>query len=90
MPKRREPRIQTEPTPEQVEAFALGADSLDEQSKKEELDPSAIRDFKAIRVPFNEYEYKRLEEGSRKTGRTKLNFLRYAMLKAVKEVSAEE
>ena len=86
MVKRREPKAVTttiEPTPEQIEAFAAGAE---DSHKPIELNPSAIRDFKAIRVPFNEYEYKQLEIASQLSGRTKLNFLRYAMLKLAKEV----
>lgn len=89
MPKRREP-ISTvtspekpQPTPEQIEAFASGADS---DVKKVALDTDAIRDFKAIRLPFNEYEYRQLEEASRSTGRSKLNFIRYAMLKFAAEI----
>jgi predicted DNA-binding protein len=51
------------------------------------LDSDASRDFKAIRLPFNEYEYRQLEEASRRTGRSKLNFIRYAMLKMAAETN---
>lgn len=88
MPKRREPISTTplekpQPTLEQIEAFASGADG---DVKKVVLDTDAIRDFKAIRLPFNEYEYRQLEEASRSTGRSKLNFIRYAMLKFAAEI----
>ena len=87
MVKRRIPKATTyEVTPEQLEVFASGADRL--PSKKialDDLDKNANRDFKAIRVPFNEYEYNMLDAGSSKTGRTKLNFIRYAILKLTEE-----
>ena len=51
------------------------------------LDSEANRDYKAIRLPFNEYEYRQLEEASRRTGRSKLNFIRYAMLKMAAEIN---
>lgn len=94
MPKRREPRAristatENQPSAEQIEAFAAAADGgilQNEQKKKPTLDPQAKRDFKAIRVPFNEYEYLQLEEATQVTGRTKLNFIRYAMLKMAEE-----
>ena len=44
-------------------------------------DPHAARNYKAIRVPFNAYEYGRLEALARSTGRTKLNAIRWAILK---------
>ena len=37
-------------------------------------------------MPFNEYEYRQLEE-ARRTGRSKLNFIRYAMLKMAAETN---
>ena len=58
--------------------------------KKATLDTDAIRDFKAIRLPFNEYEYRQLEEASRSTGRSKLNFIRYAMLKFAAEIQEKK
>jgi hypothetical protein len=91
MPKRREPALaikeaQNTPTPAQIEAFAAGADG-EVTTKNAILDSDASRDFKAIRLPFNEYEYRQLEEASRRTGRSKLNFIRYAMLKMAAETN---
>ena len=63
------------PSKDAIEAFASGADTLSPP-----LNKNASRNFKAIRVPFNEYEYLKLEEASKKTGRTKLNFIRRAIL----------
>jgi hypothetical protein len=84
MVKRRTPRHQ--PTPEQIEAFAAGVDggyspsAPQEVEEEASLDPDAKRDFKAIRVPFNEYEYRQLEALAKATGRTKLNAVRWAIL----------
>ena len=84
MVKRREPAsARQQPSQERLEAFASAADQL--PTKKPDLDPDAIRDFKAIRVPFNEYEYRKLEEVARKTGRSKLNAVRWAILKLAEE-----
>ena len=91
MPKRREPSSaikpeQSQPTMEQIEAFAAGADG-EVKTDTVSLDMDANRDYKAIRLPFNEYEYRQLEEASRRTGRSKLNFIRYAMLKMAAETN---
>ena len=91
MPKRREPALAIKeasntPTPAQIEAFAAGADG-EVTTQNAILDSDASRDFKAIRLPFNEYEYRQLEEASRRTGRSKLNFIRYAMLRLAAELS---
>jgi hypothetical protein len=94
MVKRREPKgnalntIKPQPTPEQIEAFAAGAEGgiHIEKTKAVELDQEANRDYKAMRVPFNQYEYEQLVAGSKLSGRTKLNFMRYAMLKLAKEM----
>lgn len=45
--------------------------------------PHAPRNFKAVRLPFNEYEWDMLEEGCEITGRSKLNLLRVALLEYV-------
>ncbi len=90
MVKRREPAsVKRKPTIEEIEAFASGADceSVQQKQKGENLsDPNAKRKYKAIRVPFNEYEYLKLQEAASKTGRTKLNFIRWAILKLAEEV----
>jgi len=98
MPKRREPKasaikaIQPEPTKEQIETFAAGADDGTIKQKKglPKLDPNAKRDFKAISLRLNEYEMLKLEDGCRATGRTKLNFIRYAILKLTAEIQSED
>lgn len=96
MVKRREPPLATnprrEPSAEEVERFAAGADTHGGPAIKAlpTIDPDANRDFKAIRVPFNEYEYNKLLEGSKLTGRSKLNFIRWAILKAVEEAQKQD
>ena len=44
------------------------------------LDKDAPRDFKSIRVGFNEYEYQVLDALSKKHNRSKLNMIRHAIL----------
>jgi hypothetical protein len=44
------------------------------------LNKNAKRDYNAIRVPFNEYEYNELTKGAELSGRSKLNFIRLAIL----------
>jgi hypothetical protein len=94
MVKRRSPKaiglnvVKPQPTAEQIEEFAAGAEGGGsfEKLKAPELDQDANRDYKAIRFPFNQYEYEQLEIASKLSGRTKLNFMRYAMLKLAKEI----
>lgn len=89
MVKRREPKATTpKPLAEQMEAFVAGAeDGQDVQLPV--VNKNAIRDYKAIRVPFNKYEYQQLEIASQLSGRTKLNFIRYAMLQLAKEMQQD-
>jgi len=47
---------------------------------------SSRRDFKSIRVPFNEREFLILERLAAKTGRSKLNLIRWA----VAQLAAQE
>lgn len=98
MVKRRSPKaiglnlVKPQPTAEQIEEFAAGAEGgiSVEKPKAPELDQDANRDYKAIRFPFNQYEYEQLEIASKLSGRTKLNFMRYAMLKLAKEIQEEQ
>jgi hypothetical protein len=87
MVKRREQKANfaNQPTDEQIEAFVAAADGG--FSETQQLDPSAIRDFKSIRLPLNEFEYSKLESVARKTGRTKLNVIRWAIKKLAEEES---
>lgn len=93
MVKRREQKItpssieKKEPTAAEVEAFANQADGV---VPKKELDKDAPKNFKKMTFPFNEYEYQELLKGVNLSGRGKLNFIRYAMLKLVKELEKED
>jgi len=95
MVKRRDPQknnlsiVKPEPTPEQIEEFASGVDGGKPELKGKTLDQNAPRKFKTISLPFNEYEYEQLLKGINLSGRSKLNFVRYAMLKLAKELEEE-
>ena len=84
MIRRRSPAIPP-PSPEAVEAFAASANNGGARrhaaADTPRSDPHAARNYKAIRVPFNAYEFARLEALARRTGRTKLNAIRWAILK---------
>lgn len=75
-------------TAEQIEKFASGADGG--VALRTETNKTAIRNYKGLRVPFNQYEYEQLEIGARLSGRSKLNFIRYAMLQMAKALQLEE
>jgi len=85
MPKRRNEKRTAE---EKIAAFTAGAENITKITSKgatESLDPNAPRRYKTISVPFNEYEFKELEKAIEKTKRTKLNFIRWAMLEMSKD-----
>lgn len=88
MPKIRQPKTAIDS--KKVSDFIDGADSLPikntNNNSKTELDKNAKRDFNAIKVPFNEFEHKALEFAAEKTGRSKLNFIRYAIFKVLPNV----
>jgi len=96
MVKRREPKATTqspvkpEPTAEQIEAFADGVDGESNNPTIRILDQNEPRKFKTMSVPFNEYEYDQLLKGAKLTGRSKLNFMRHAMLTMAKELQEED
>ena len=80
--------LSTKDVTKEIEKFAAGAEGG--AVSNVEVNQTAIRDYKAIRVPFNQYEYEQLEIGARLSGRSKLNFIRYAMLRMVKELQQEQ
>ncbi|EEH6229456.1 hypothetical protein EB516_11720 [Escherichia coli] len=65
-----------------IEAFASKADLVpgEQPENNKVLDKDAQRDFKSIRVSFNEYEYGVLDQLSKKLNRSKLNLIRHAIL----------
>ena len=81
MVKRRTPiENPTAPTPEdlaqKVAAFAAGAEGVID------VPPT-------VRVPFNEHEYGILDEAARLTGRSKLNFIRWAILQMAEQAKKD-
>ena len=83
--KRREVKNYVQTTvEEQIAQFTEAADG--EAVKPVALDKNAKRTFKAMQVVFNEWEFKRLEAACEVTGRTKLGFVRFALLKVIDEI----
>jgi len=76
MVKRRERPAQTVDA-DKIEAFAALAENTPAQ--KPGLSKDAKRDYKAIRVPFNEFKFTQLESLCEKTQRSKLNMIRHAL-----------
>ncbi|CAB5680647.1 hypothetical protein K1Y38_23135 [Serratia marcescens] len=77
MVKRREPVVSPAAVEKRIEEFAAAADHVVTPLKQ--TDSEAPRDYKAIRVPFNQYEYELLEKLCKKTNRSKLNMIRHAL-----------
>jgi len=78
MVKRRETKLSAS----EVENFAKQADKVG----NEQLDHRAPRAYKSIAIPFNEYEFGRLELACEKTGRSKNGLIRYLILQCAKEI----
>lgn len=83
MVRRRDNQMMSQNHEKQIEQFADGADGAPTRN----LEPSAPRTHKRINVPFNEYEFKKLEEAAQRAGRSKLNYLRWAMLEQARRDS---
>lgn len=62
---------------DQIDAFANAADS----GGIPDMNPEAKRTYKSINVPFNQYEYKKLEAIAKKANRSKLYMIREAIIK---------
>ncbi len=80
MVKRRSPET-TSTESRRIEEFANQADG----GGRENVNENAPRNYKKINVPFNQYEFERLEEAAEKAGRAKLNFIRWAIKKAIED-----
>jgi hypothetical protein len=78
MVKRREPTVIAGSVEKRIEEFAAAADHVVTQPMQKP-NSEAPRDYKAIRVPFNQYEYELLEKLCKKTNRSKLNMIRHAL-----------
>lgn len=91
MPKIRKPKTACDN--KKIDKFISSADSELKQInifQIPKLDRNAKRDFNAVKVPFNEYEYTNLEFAAEITGRSKLNFIRYAILKEAENLKNKE
>lgn len=77
MVKRRERPVSTADA-DKIEAFAAMAENTPTPHEPS-LSKDAKRDYKAIRVPFNEFEFTQLESLCEKTQRSKLNMIRHAL-----------
>lgn len=77
MPKRREPKatVKENNLEQRIQEFADAAD----QHQEKPIDPDAPRNYKAIRVPFNEYEYNLLDKAAKQARRSKLDFIRLSI-----------
>lgn len=85
MVKRREKKQDREqPTEREIEAFASGVGGGEEDADPS-LDPNAKRNYKAITLSLNKYEYLLLEDIAKKTGRSKLNLIRWGILRLSEE-----
>lgn len=62
---------------DKIETFASMAENA--PAPLTTLSKDAKRDYKAIRVPFNEFEFTQLESLCEKTQRSKLNMIRHAL-----------
>lgn len=89
MVKKREPRAARQPTREEIEAFAAGADGGVASAMQAPLDKNAKRDYKSIRMPFNQFEYEQLDAAAKAAGRTKVNFIRWAIAQLAEELQQE-
>lgn len=65
-----------------IKNFIDGA-SID--GEKNQLNPKEKRDFKSIRLGFNEYEYKLLEKASQDENLTLVAFIRTSWMKRAQE-----
>ena len=85
----RKPR-QQQPSEQEVEKFASLADAGKGKDLATGPNPRAPRNYKSIAVPFNEYEFQKLEWLCEQTGMSKNAIIRYLILTHAKELEREE
>lgn len=90
MVKRREQKNSEIPNvdPEKIEEFASRVDEVAKPGRmgRPPKAPGKKRDYKAISLPFNQAEWEILEEAAEKSGRSKNNFIRWAILEKAKDL----
>ena len=71
-----------------LEEFANGVDGAISKPRmgRPPKDPATKRDYKAINVTFNQAEYEMLEDAAERSGRSKNNFIRWAIAEMFKRV----
>ncbi|PTB87260.1 hypothetical protein C9975_09310 [Thalassospira xiamenensis] len=91
MVKRREQKNAEIPNvdPEKIEEFASRVDEVAKPGRmgRPPKAPGKKRDYKAISLPFNQAEWEILEEAAEKSGRSKNNFIRWAIMEKAKDLS---
>lgn len=89
MVKRREQKKTEIPNvdPEKIEEFASRVDDVVKPGRmgRPPKAPGKKRDYKAISLPFNQAEWEILEAAAEKSGRSKNNFIRWAVSEMAKE-----
>ena len=85
----RKPR-QQQPSEQEIEKFASLADDGKSKDSATRPNPRAPRKYKSIAVPFNEYEFEKLEWICEQTGMSKNAVIRYLILTHAKELEREE
>lgn len=78
MPKQRK----TNSIEKKIQQFVSQADAEETVSS----DRNAKRDYKAINLPLNKWEFDMLEKYSKKTNRTKLSFIRNAIMETIENM----
>lgn len=90
MVKRREQKNAEIPNvdPEKIEEFASRVDEVAKPGRmgRPPKAPGKKRDYKAISLPFNQAEWEILEQAAEKAGRSKNNFIRWAIMEKAKEL----
>lgn len=74
----RKPRTK-EPSAAEVERFAAGADGGTKSVA--DMDPDAVRNYKGVHLKMNKFEYTKLVELAKNTGRTRMGSIRWAIVK---------
>ena len=86
----RKPREKQNPTEQDIEKFASLADESLNRESATKPNPRAPRKYKSIAIPFNQYEFEKLEWLCEQSGMSKNAVIRYLILKHAKELEREE
>jgi hypothetical protein len=84
MVKRR--KLDTPKSRIEINRFISEADD----NKDKELSPKARRNYKSIAIPFNQYEFQKLEFACEKTGRSKNSLIRFLIIQCANKIEEKE